>query len=99
MDMMRMSIGCNAIMHGILWLTWQVSHHPPVSALYATSGSKKLQLLWWHHAVPRFCGNVTTLSATFCCGSSLVNWFTDKPFVFTWLLSFLLISATNKMKE
>ncbi|CAM6046000.1 unnamed protein product [Sphagnum compactum] len=35
----------------------QVSHHPPVSALYATSGSKKLQLLWWHHAVPRFCGN------------------------------------------
>jgi hypothetical protein len=36
----------------------QVSHHPPVSALYATSESKKLQLLWWHQAVPRFCGNV-----------------------------------------
>jgi hypothetical protein len=35
----------------------QVSHHPPVSALYATSESKKLQLLWWHQAVPRFCGN------------------------------------------
>eukprot|EP00850_Spirogloea_muscicola_P012404 SM000080S22919 [mRNA] locus=s80:101257:107523:+ [translate_table: standard] len=33
-----------------------VSHHPPVSALYATSLSKNLRMMWWHKPQPRFMG-------------------------------------------
>ncbi|XP_002969003.2 oxysterol-binding protein-related protein 4B isoform X1 [Selaginella moellendorffii] len=35
----------------------QVSHHPPVSALYATNEKKGFQLRFWHHASPRFYGS------------------------------------------
>lgn len=35
----------------------QVSHHPPVSALYCTNEALNLQLEWWQSACPRFYGN------------------------------------------
>ncbi|KAI5074255.1 hypothetical protein GOP47_0010216 [Adiantum capillus-veneris] len=35
----------------------QVSHHPPISALYATNEPADLRLQWWHSPSPRFCGN------------------------------------------
>lgn len=35
----------------------QVSHHPPVSAMYATDEERNLRLMWWHKPVPRFVGN------------------------------------------
>ena len=34
----------------------QVSHHPPVTSLYATNDVKKVEMLWWHQPVPRFYG-------------------------------------------
>ncbi|KAJ8444235.1 hypothetical protein Cgig2_028116 [Carnegiea gigantea] len=34
----------------------QVSHHPPVSALHATDETNNVELLWCHHAVPKFLG-------------------------------------------
>lgn len=35
----------------------QVSHHPPITALYATDEVNKLRLQWWHSTCPRFYGN------------------------------------------
>ncbi|MCO5560514.1 hypothetical protein L7F22_014129 [Adiantum nelumboides] len=35
----------------------QVSHHPPISALYATNKLADLRLQWWHTPSPRFWGN------------------------------------------
>ncbi|XP_019177948.1 PREDICTED: oxysterol-binding protein-related protein 4C-like isoform X2 [Ipomoea nil] len=37
-------------------LVEQVSHHPPVSALYATDEKDNIQLLWCHNHVPKFTG-------------------------------------------
>ncbi|XP_021893151.1 oxysterol-binding protein-related protein 4C [Carica papaya] len=34
----------------------QVSHHPPVSALHATDEKENIELIWTHHAVPKFYG-------------------------------------------
>lgn len=35
----------------------QVSHHPPITALYATNEVANLRLQWWQNACPRFYGN------------------------------------------
>lgn len=35
----------------------QVSHHPPVTALYATDDVNKIRTQWWHTTCPRFYGN------------------------------------------
>ncbi|KAG0577005.1 hypothetical protein KC19_5G124700 [Ceratodon purpureus] len=40
----------------------QVSHNPPVTALYATNEVKKLEMLWWHQPVPRFYGGYVEAS-------------------------------------
>jgi hypothetical protein len=34
----------------------QVSHHPPITALYATDDVKNVEMLWWHKPVPQFYG-------------------------------------------
>ncbi|KAI3814745.1 hypothetical protein L1987_14389 [Smallanthus sonchifolius] len=34
----------------------QVSHHPPVSALYATNEKDNIEMTWCQHAVPKFQG-------------------------------------------
>ncbi|KAH7443807.1 hypothetical protein KP509_02G051800 [Ceratopteris richardii] len=35
----------------------QVSHHPPISALYATNEPANLRLQWWQNPAPRFYGH------------------------------------------
>ncbi|MCO5586403.1 hypothetical protein L7F22_040343 [Adiantum nelumboides] len=35
----------------------QVSHHPPITALYATDDVNKIRMQWWHSTCPRFYGN------------------------------------------
>ncbi|MCO5560518.1 hypothetical protein L7F22_014133 [Adiantum nelumboides] len=35
----------------------QVSHHPPITALYATDDVHKIRMQWWHSTCPRFYGN------------------------------------------
>ncbi|CAM6109955.1 unnamed protein product [Calypogeia fissa] len=38
-------------------ITEQVSHHPPVSALYATNSKRKIEILQWNFSQPKFYGN------------------------------------------
>lgn len=40
----------------------QVSHHPPITALYATNEPANLRLQWWQNPIPRFYGNKVEVS-------------------------------------
>lgn len=42
---------------GLHLLAEQVSHHPPVSAVYASNPSKQTRVLWQHQAAPKFTGS------------------------------------------
>lgn len=48
---------CHVSVGSLNVLLEQVSHNPPVAALYGTNEERGLRLLWWHRAVPRFAGN------------------------------------------
>ncbi|GAQ84545.1 hypothetical protein KFL_001940020 [Klebsormidium nitens] len=47
---------------GLRLLAEQVSHHPPVSAIYASHPSKQTRVLWQHQAAPRFTGSAVEVA-------------------------------------
>lgn len=47
---------------GLHLLAEQVSHHPPVSAIYASHPSKQTRVLWQHQAAPRFTGSAVEVA-------------------------------------
>lgn len=45
-------------------LTFQVSHHPPVSALQATHVEENIDVMWVQHFIPKFRGMLNYLLFT-----------------------------------